>query len=538
MTTAKLGTQTLELNDFFHPHKNRMLGKFVRDSTNSDGDYTPKMSDAITFLKQLMEDNREAIKEAYTNRGFVRLDKFFETVPSDLHYVLFFAKPYGSASMKLKFTYEEQTVTTHNVSGVTNLDSINSFVNYLQGLNHLWYWDLQYSSADWVGEFVYWSMGGDQFNQNNNVPRQLPRVNKVNELDTIEIVPGVKRVINRYVDPNSRTDLHDLFNYSANVCDKIQGPYGDGSKSTLYGIELELATDYQVKDIVDAFKDRYAFCKSDSSVNGNKNNRYEVVSKPATLRQHKINWATFFKRLDLDKFDTTDRTNNGCHIHIDRNAFDKDMAHLKKFSWFFSNPLNNEFLKIMSDRKDNFQYAQLYTSKSLKHAETTLMGGGKNTCVNFQKSATIEVRLFKGIVSFATILKNLEFVDAILEYTRGCSWARCDYNSFLSWLDTQPTSNYRSLKLCVKENDFSRVEIIGKIKAAFGPNMTDRKITTTINSIPRIREFSAEVETEFYSSAYGNSLEFKVVDGMFIFSKPMTKYAKFDDLFLSAYNVG
>jgi hypothetical protein len=254
--------------------------------------------------------------------------------------------------------------------------------------------------------------------------------------------------------PGDRRGLEQILNYSANVLEylpyTIKGPKEPAS--TLYGVELEACSDYSPKEIIAAQKDLFFILKQDSSITGSKIERYEMVTVPASLRAHKRLWAEFFEKVDYRQFDTTKETGNGMHVHIDRKAFSK--AHLNRFTWFIINPANKDFLFTVSERPTkrnldewaNTPNTSAYSKKVKAAICAVTLNGRMRGAVHFKANKTVEVRIFKGIVSYATVVKNLEFVDSVVEFTRVTNLSQVTLKNYFSWLSTQPSNKYTVLR--------------------------------------------------------------------------------------------
>ena len=275
--------------------------------------------------------------------------------------------------------------------------------------------------------------------------------------------------------PATREQLGTVLNYSSNVLEYL--PFNIRSKTEaktpLYGVELETATHYHPREVIAAQQELFFICKSDGSISGHGNHKFEMVTVPATFKAHRRLWADWFNKLDYNKFDTSKNTTNGMHVHIDRKAFTKD--HLNKFTWFFINPANYDFLFEISERpnKNDFMrwaptpYSHGFHSSnsklhSLKHAVD--INGGLRGAINYKRDVTVEVRIFKGVVSYATILKNLEFVDSLYYFTLETPALHNTLTNYLAWLDAQPSNRYKLLR-----------EFISQLK-----NLPQLKVSNTV----------------------------------------------------------
>ena len=293
----------------------------------------------------------------------------------------------------------------------------------------------------------------------------------------------------------NRNTLYTHFNASADVCDILEGHWPIKLKSEpvtnrLYGLELECTTDYKIKDLMDAQDELFMVGKQDGSISGSKKLKIELVTVPMTLKAHKAQWSKWFTKLDYEKFDTTKKTTNGIHIHIDRKGF-HDTQHMKNFAWFFGNPSNKQFLTEFSERDPstlshytNFPDITTSSKKLEVYKRIQSYFPSKYFVVNFQKSKTIEVRLFKGIVSLAEIIKNLEFVDSVVEFT---SMEKGPHHltlkEYIRFLNGLPENKYQVLKEYIfkKMENLKNTLEVSEIKEIVFLETNPQRITEIIN---------------------------------------------------------
>jgi hypothetical protein len=252
-----------------------------------------------------------------------------------------------------------------------------------------------------------------------------------------------------------RDALYRILNYSTNPCNMLQWPRKAEreQKPVLYGVELEIATSYDIRPIIDAQKELFFIAKQDGSITGSGRTKAELVTVPMSLRAHKKDWAHWFRKLDYTQFDCTTQTNNGQHIHIDRQAF-LNNTHRDNFIWFFLNPCNKEFITAMSERTPSSMamFAPLPSfgsSASLVKCYRNIytLASGMRGAINVSSNKpTVEVRLFRGIVSYASILKNLEFVDAAFHFTQDLRFQQNTLDGFFLWLNGLPRNRYKVLR--------------------------------------------------------------------------------------------
>lgn len=261
--------------------------------------------------------------------------------------------------------------------------------------------------------------------------------------------------------PVNKSRLYRTFSHSQNVMSVLGEEFISEPKEfrpPFYGVELELCTDYTERQIIDACEEPFFILKADSSITGNKSRMYELVTLPMSIVAHKKRFAHLFSNLDYKMFDRTITTNNGMHVHISKDAFldtktKQADSHLRKFSYFFINPANFQFLLTVSERtEDSLQrwapiphrFGNGTTTKSLYQNSAALWSRG---ALNFgSNKPTVEVRLFKGIVSFSTVVKNLEFTDSVFFFTQQATRSTLTLKHYLLWLKAQPNNKYKTLR--------------------------------------------------------------------------------------------
>lgn len=249
--------------------------------------------------------------------------------------------------------------------------------------------------------------------------------------------------------------LYQVMGYNASPTELLSWPIVNKGeiKPVLYGVELECATDYNVRQLIDATDEPFMIAKSDSSVSGRGALRVELVTVPMSFRAHKREWAKWFSKLDYDKFDTTKNTSNGMHVHIGRDHF-ADENHVKRLTWFVNNPANRDFIFALSERTqqslDGYSPLARFgssTSKVRNYNQVTNIVGSMRGAINLASNKpTVEVRLFRGIVSYAAILKNLECVDAFFHFTAEANFNQLNLKGFLNWLEETPPNKYAIFK--------------------------------------------------------------------------------------------
>lgn len=308
-----------------------------------------------------------------------------------------------------------------------------------------------------------------------------------NDPITFERDPSGNFLIKRPYNPaNTKEKLYQLKSYSfdffsfAGKTRIMTAP--TEAEDPIYGVELELSTDYSVQKLIDALEPVWICAKSDGSIRGNKPNMYEMVTLPMTYSAHAKLWGQWFRKLDMKKFDTSYNTNNGMHVHVAREAFDS-ARHIRDFAWWFTAPQNNKFVIDFSGRGSLNAYCSLpdipiTAKRAVVRRDILRYIGGLRGVINLNKGATIEVRLFKGVVAYSAVMKNLDLVDAVFHLTRrGISYTKDPLTSLLEYLNSPELNDnkYFALREYIKDmmNIDSCVDYSQAVNACMGKRSVD-----------------------------------------------------------------
>lgn len=225
--------------------------------------------------------------------------------------------------------------------------------------------------------------------------------------------PELPSCVNNY----SYTPVYRFFNTFHGESDSTYRAKED----VLYmGIELEVAKMRQVaqqfSDELNTEESIFLYMKEDGSIGYD---GVELVTMPATLDA--------FRK--IFPFDCLDRARGrgarsyayescGFHIHVSRSAF--TATHMWKFIKF---QLNNPILcQQVAQRMDSSYATWHYERDEVTSLPDYVKGkrsnGRRYLAINFQNRATVELRYFKGNILKGAILKNVEFVQSLYDYTK------------------------------------------------------------------------------------------------------------------------
>ena len=407
----------------------------------------------------------------------------------------------NNTSMETSITEEQKTILKAELAGPTFEACANLFTTYADSfvwhgerfipklINTIWgyaknksvfYPNFEYS--DFPGIIADWSATSviaDLLNAGRRI--------------SLSYVPENGRIKFRPIPTLAeRSHLERVLPYSTNVLEfipySVKGP--KEHKVPLYGVELEANSDYAPRDIIAAQKDLFFILKQDSSIYGSRSQNYEMVTVPCSLKAHKRLWAEFFEKVDYTKFDTTVETGNGMHVHIDRKSFtDK---HLNRFTWFIVNPAHEEFIFAISERPSRQNLQEWAPVPRLLDYPTPISAStmafsrnvGVRGAVHYKGNKTVEVRLFKGIVSYATIVKNLEFVDSVFHYTQQTPLCQMGLDNYLAWVNATPKNKYQLLKAFLSETKLKDHRLAAQLINYLWKEEQDHVIEAKLNKAP------------------------------------------------------
>ena len=205
-------------------------------------------------------------------------------------------------------------------------------------------------------------------------------------------------------------------------------------------------------------------------------NGVELIGGPYTLEEYQNNetpWQEVLskenkKKFDLQGFDNDDTSGNqyGIHLSISRDLFTS--LHAAKFIIWFNQQSN--LVKLVAQRTkiyegkygarpdiksivtntvdiDSYDVKERIFKKKTKKLTTK-----KYEPVSID-AKRLEVRVFASNIKWTRILKNIEFVQAVFDFTRNCSISVIatpeGTTQFLTWLNQQ--SNFYHLKAFLSE---------------------------------------------------------------------------------------
>jgi len=221
-----------------------------------------------------------------------------------------------------------------------------------------------------------------------------------------------------------------------------------GTDSTLfYGIELEVGSQGYMglkgmfrNNLDEDFFDIHSDC---SITENGVEDEAEIVSHPATykyLKEHPELWNDVLRYRHRGVISYRTGT-CGIHIHLSRNYFTTE--HLERFLQMIY--CQSSFTYLISQRNSGAlsQWARLYdrhndnkryTKRAIKEKMLKdRYSHERYEAVNLSNTHTIELRLFRGTLNQTAFWKNIEYVQALVEFTKDAN-NKLTLSKFLNYI--------------------------------------------------------------------------------------------------------
>jgi hypothetical protein len=194
-----------------------------------------------------------------------------------------------------------------------------------------------------------------------------------------------------------------------------------GKGDTYFGIELEVerdGSDTSKDDMASEIKDDDWYFKQDGSLNDG----FEIITHPMSFdyiisRQDDL--KSMLSKLSSSGYKSYDKKTCGMHIHISKKGF--GTWHLLRFMKFFQD--NATFVTAISqrtkDQLDKWASIEDESEETLLYKAKKKGGNMKRyVAINLQNSYTVELRLFRGTLNPSSFFKNIEFTQALFNFSK------------------------------------------------------------------------------------------------------------------------
>ena len=251
-----------------------------------------------------------------------------------------------------------------------------------------------------------------------------------------------------WYDEEESESQHDeyIYEYCEDVMEHCDFTVSDKDRTELYplymGVELEVerrnGCPYEIgemttNDFHNGKTGQFAIMKSDGSLS----NGFEIVTCPATLNAHRENWDKFLNGDSIKHLKSWNTDTTGMHIHISRNHLTQ--LNIGKLLVFINDSKNEEFVNHIAGRNSD-QWAK----KSPKKILDCVQSSEKYEAVNMSHRNTIEFRIFKGNLAKQGLFRVMEFVHALVGFSKTTSMTKLSYKDFIKYMELpQNRSEYK-----------------------------------------------------------------------------------------------
>lgn len=222
--------------------------------------------------------------------------------------------------------------------------------------------------------------------------------------------------------PRANSLFGRMINYSNKDIGNV--PPKDPS-GMLYGWEVEVhlleggSTERAIDELHRLLGPGYYVTKPDGSVE----NGFEIVTRPDSMAVHREEWCRFFEALKESEFLRkhlrsweAPRQCCGIHCHIDKESL--SALQLGKLATWINHPNNRSFIEKVAGRGSG-SYTSFSDSVRVsdgRRLKQTPGGPERYVALNVQNK-TAEMRIFRGTLQPRLFFKNMDFVEASVEWT-------------------------------------------------------------------------------------------------------------------------
>jgi hypothetical protein len=199
-----------------------------------------------------------------------------------------------------------------------------------------------------------------------------------------------------------------------------------GYKSAVFGVELEVKVKNEcaVTDVYGRIVRHGFIGERDGSLDDILG--IEIVGKPMTFEQNRDKWLPLLSNIRGSAVGWNAGTGYGMHVSLNRTSM--TMLHQGKVLVFIHG--NKNLCEKVAGRKET-SWAR-YHSKKLGDAKNG--SDEKYQAISLRDATRMEVRIFRSTLSPEGFMRNLEFVAAIVAFTKSASAEALTDGDFRIWL--------------------------------------------------------------------------------------------------------
>ena len=263
------------------------------------------------------------------------------------------------------------------------------------------------------------------------------------------------------------------YHSSKRILSRIPSSFDTRKTKVLLGLELEMEVrsgdrEEIASELIDYVGStpeghRYSALENDGSLH----NGFEMVTGWTGLDVHAKQLQHF--KNPIRGLKSHDTQTCGLHVHICKKGM--TLFHAVKMVLFVNDSGNQRLVRSLA-RRDSSRYSQVKNKKAgyewLKNAKTDnnlkYLNADRYEALNFQNDRTVEFRMFKGTMRYATIMACLEFTYATWFFCRDTGTNQLTTENFLEFISrSENLGDTKFLRQYLTEKNWSLPEL-GKIK--------------------------------------------------------------------------
>lgn len=225
-----------------------------------------------------------------------------------------------------------------------------------------------------------------------------------------------------------------ILNYSDKSANKLRPETKDKLR---FGIELEVesktSADDGAKYVRACMADDYCVLKHDGSLGPG---GFEIVTRPDSIAVHKRKWETLLNDTPGRRLRSWVGGRCGMHVHVSKSALSQ--LQLGKMLCFLNDPANTGFVAAVAGRLPCH-----WCKVSPKKLSDVKLPAERYVALNIT-DRTAEFRIFRGTLLGSSFYKNLEFVQALVEFCSPAARSIAEATShkeFCRWLSKKDYPN-------------------------------------------------------------------------------------------------
>ena len=185
-----------------------------------------------------------------------------------------------------------------------------------------------------------------------------------------------------------------------------------GKGKMFFGCELEINIKDDMESAVDwvleNLGEKHVYLKEDGSLS----NGFEIVSHPHSYEESKKLWANMSGSAPMTSHKSGEC---GFHVHVSRESLTR--LQIQKMVVFVNAPENGALIDKIAQRTGNG-----YCAKKQAVIGRCGQSSSRYEAINLCNSKTVEFRIFRGNTRPERLLKNLEFVHALINWVDTVSY--------------------------------------------------------------------------------------------------------------------